>query len=91
MYAEQSGSVLTQALADGPLEAVQVRPPYGPAIPEAIARGDLNDMRAAAESARRTLADCSSADCTTAVHQALEELDEAIRQLERRGHPQDPE
>jgi phytoene/squalene synthetase len=47
-------------------------PPYGPPIREAIARGDIQEMRAVAKSARAWLKD---------VEKALQQLDRRIEKL----------
>ena len=56
----------TRTTASGPV------PPYGPPIREAIARGDLHEMRAVAKSARKWLKD---------VEKALQQLEKNIEKL----------
>ncbi len=51
-------------------------PPYGPPIHDAIARGDLREMRALSLSTRKWVANVSA---------ALRDLEKAIRGLERKG------
>ena len=62
-------------------------PPYGTAIRDAIARGDLEELKAVAEAARRSLYDVKFAKTTEAnaseVRDALHELEEAIQNLEQ--------
>ncbi len=56
----------TKSAASGPV------PPYGPPIREAIARGDLQEMRAVAKSARKWLQN---------VEKALQQLEKNIEKL----------
>jgi hypothetical protein len=62
-------------------------PPYGTAIRDAIARGSLQELKAVAEAARRSLYDVKFAKTqkakTSEVRDALQELDEAIRNIEQ--------
>ena len=61
-------------------------PPYGPPILDAIASGDLQQMKAVAAAARRALYGVEfepvSERNADEVRDALERLDEAIRRLE---------
>jgi Domain of unknown function (DUF1843) len=62
-------------------------PPYGTAIRDAIARGNLQELKAVAEAARRSLYDVKFAKTTdakaTEVRDALQELEEAIQNIEQ--------
>jgi Domain of unknown function (DUF1843) len=73
--------------ADDEVESGQVRVPYGPPIFDAIARGDLFEMRAVAEEARRALYgvrfESVPPESVTEVKEALEKLERAILRVER--------
>ena len=62
-------------------------PPYGTAIRDAIARGSLQELKAVAEAARRSLYDVKFAKAPKAqaseIRDALQELEEAIRNIEQ--------
>jgi hypothetical protein len=65
------------------------REPYGPAIRDAMARGELYEMKATAEAARQALYKIAYAPVTAEneahVRAALADLEAAIRKLERQG------
>ena len=66
------------------------QPPYGPAILDAVATGDLQMMKAIAEAARRALYGMEfervSAENETEVRAALEKLESAITRIDRPSH-----
>jgi len=72
---------MTETVRDGPV------PPYGTAIRDAIARGNLQELKAVAEAARRSLYDVKFAKTphgkATEVCDALQKLEDAIRNIER--------
>jgi Domain of unknown function (DUF1843) len=64
-------------------------PPYGPPLLDAVARGDLNEMKAVAEAARQSLYGVrfrrvSGPEEAREVREALATLEEAIHRLEQR-------
>ena len=64
-------------------------PPYGPPLLDAVARGDLNEMKAVAEAARQSLygvrfSKVESPEHAEEVRAALDKLEDAIRRLEQR-------
>ena len=63
-------------------------PPYGPPLLDAVARGDLNEMKAVAEAARQSLygvrfSKVESPEQAKEVRAALDKLEGAIRRLEQ--------
>ena len=63
-------------------------PPYGAAMLDAVARGDLNEMKAVAAAARHSLygvrfSKVKDADQAEEVRAALDKLEDAIRRLEQ--------
>jgi hypothetical protein len=63
-------------------------PPYGPPLLDAVARGDLNEMKAVAEAARHSLygvrfSKVESPKQAEEVRGALDKLEDAIRRLEQ--------
>ena len=63
-------------------------PPYGPPLLDAVARGDLNEMKAVAEAARQSLygvrfSKVESPEHAEEVRAALDKLEGAIRRLEQ--------
>ena len=64
------------------------RPPYGPPIDDAIAKGDLLEMKTVAESARKALYPLEDSsipkDSREEIVSKLNQLEEAIKRLENR-------
>jgi Domain of unknown function (DUF1843) len=62
-------------------------PPYGPPMLDAVARGDLHEMKAVAAAARHSLfgvrfSKIESSEHAEEVRAALDKLEDAIRRLE---------
>ena len=74
---------VSKAASSGPV------PPYGPAIWDAVHRGDLNEMTAVAEAARKALVPIKfttvRGNKAVEAKRALTQLEAAIAKLEPRG------
>jgi hypothetical protein len=69
-------------------EHADVVPPYGAAMLDAVARGDLNEMKAVADAARHSLygvrfSKVKGPEQAEEVRAALDKLEDAIRRLEQ--------
>jgi hypothetical protein len=79
---------MTEKSGPGHAELGDPVPPYGAAMLDAVARGDLNEMKAVAAAARQSLhgvrfSKVESPEQAEEVRAALDKLEDAIRRLEQ--------